>query len=74
MTDTRVNLAASLHRLAMDLSEVAAALPALGTDQEIEQQADMLDHIADEARDGAAILRGLIAHREREHSAAGGLP
>lgn len=62
--DTRANLAASLHSTAVDLSEVAAGLADLGTDDEIGQRARILERIAEEATDGAAILRGLLARRE----------
>ena len=66
---TRADLAASLHSTAMDLSEVAGGLAGLA-DDEIEQQARILDRIAEEANDGAAILRGLLARRERVPSAS----
>jgi hypothetical protein len=69
MSDNRANLAVSLHRAATDLSEVATALPGLRTDQEIEHQAQVLDHIAEEASDGASILRALIARWQRERAA-----
>lgn len=63
-TQIRVNLAASLHGTATDLSEVANGLAHLSTDDEIEQQARILDRIAEDANEGAAILRALIARRE----------
>ena len=69
MSDTRVNLATSLHRIATALSEVAAALPVLETNRDIELQAQLLDHIAEEACDGATILRVLAARRERDRTA-----
>jgi len=71
MTDhARGNLAASLHSTATDLSEVVAGLADLSTDDEIRQQARILDRIAEEATDGAALLRGLLARRERVPSAS----
>ena len=69
MSDTRVNLATSLHSTTVNLSEVAAALPALGTDEDIERLAKILEHIAEEASDGATILRVLITRHERERVA-----
>lgn len=66
---TRANLAASLHSTAIDLSEVASGLAGLA-DDEIGQQARILDRIAEEASDGAAILRGLLARRECARSAS----
>lgn len=61
--DTRGNLAASLHSTAVDLSEVAGGLAGLNTDDEIERQARILERIAEDASDGATILRGLMARR-----------
>jgi hypothetical protein len=67
--DTRSgNLAASLRRAALDLSEVEAGLADLSTDDEIERVAKILDHIAEDATDGATILRVLVARRERARS------
>jgi len=65
--ESRFNLAASLHSDAMDLSEVADGLTGLSTDDEIEQQAKILDRIAENANEGAAIVRALIVRRERVH-------
>lgn len=62
---SRINLAASLRRAAMDLSEVEACLADLSTDDEIERVAGLLDRIAEDATDGATILRVLAARRER---------
>jgi hypothetical protein len=63
---TRVNLlVASLHSTATDLSEVANELAGFSRDDEIEQQARILERIAEDASEGAAILRTLIARRER---------
>jgi hypothetical protein len=59
--DTRANLAASLHSTAIDLSEVAAGLADASTDEGIGKLARILDRIAEEATDGAAILRALVA-------------
>jgi len=63
---SRGNLAASLRRAAVDLSEVEAGLADLSTDDEIERVAKILDRIAEDATDGATILRVLIARRARE--------
>jgi hypothetical protein len=68
---SRGNLAASLRRAAIDLSEVEAGLADLSTDDEIERVAKILDRIAEDATDGATILRVLAARRER---ARGPLP
>jgi hypothetical protein len=62
-----VNLTASLHSNATDLSGVANHLAGLSTDQEIEYQAKILDCIAEDASQGAAILRTMIARRKRAH-------
>ncbi len=62
-----VNLTASLRATAADLSGVANGLAGLGTDDQIEQQAEILDRVAEDAGQGAAILRALIARREPEH-------
>lgn len=62
------NLAASLRTTATDLSRVANGLGGLSTDDEIEQHAAMLDHIAEDAIEGASILRTLIVARESEQS------
>lgn len=63
-----VNLTASLRATAEDLSGVANGLAGLGTDDQIEQQAKILDRVAEDAGQGAAILRTLIARRERAHA------
>jgi hypothetical protein len=65
--EIRDNLVASLRSAAMDLSEVANCLAGFGTDDEIELQARILDRIAEDANEGATILRALIARRERVH-------
>jgi len=66
MEDTiRFNLTESLRSTAVDLSRVATGLAGLVTDGEIEKQADVLDHIAECASDGAAILRELLNRRGR---------
>ncbi len=65
--ETTVNLTASLHSVATDLSGVANGLTGLSTDEEIEQQAKILDRIAEDASQGAAILRALIVRRKRAH-------
>jgi hypothetical protein len=62
-----VNLAASLFGNATDLSRVANHLADLSTDQEIGDQAKILDCIAEDASQGAAILRAMIARRKRAH-------
>jgi len=58
--ETKANLAASLTSAMTDLGQVARQLPDLITDKEIEQHAEILDHIADSARGGAAILRAAL--------------
>lgn len=60
-----VNLTASLHATAADLSGVANGMAGINTDDEIEQQAKTLDRIAEDASEGAAILRALIVRRQR---------
>lgn len=65
--EIRVNLAASLRSTTTDLSEVAHGLADLSTDDEIEQQAKILDRIAEDANEAATILRALIVRRERLH-------
>jgi hypothetical protein len=62
-----VNLTASLHGDATDLSRVANHLADPSTDQEIEHQAKILDCIAEDASQGAAILRAMIGRRKRAH-------
>ena len=63
--ETKANLAASLTTAMTDLGQVAKQLPDLITDKEIEQHAEILDHIADSARGGAAILRAALDARRR---------
>jgi hypothetical protein len=60
-----VNLTASLRRAATDFSGVANGLAGLSTDEEIEHQAKILDGTAEDASQGAAILRALIDRRKR---------
>jgi hypothetical protein len=60
-----VNLTASLHGNATELSRVANYLADLSTDQEIEHQAKILDCIAEDASQGADILRAMIVRRKR---------
>jgi hypothetical protein len=67
-----VNLTASLHSDATDLSGVANHLAGLSTDQEIEHEAKILDCIAEDASQGAAILRTMIARRKRAHGLLSG--
>jgi hypothetical protein len=62
-----VNLTGSLRRTATDLSGVANGLASLSTDEEFEHQAKILECIAEDARQGAAILRALIDRRKRAH-------
>jgi len=64
-TDITANLTASLHATTADLSGVANGMTSLSTDDEIEQQAKTLDRIAEDASEAAAILRALIARRQR---------
>jgi hypothetical protein len=66
-TEIRVNLAASLDSTATDLAEVASSLAEFGTDDEIELQARILDRVAEDASEGATILRALIVRRGRMH-------
>jgi hypothetical protein len=63
-----VNLTASLRATAADLSGLANGLTGLGTDDQIEQQAEILDRVAEDAEQGAAILRTLIVRRDRAHT------
>jgi hypothetical protein len=63
-----VNLNASLQATAADLSGLANGLAGLGADEEIEQQAEILDRVAEDAGQGAAILRTLIVRRDRAHA------
>ena len=63
--EVAVNLTASLHATAADVSGVANGLAGLSSDDEIEQQAKILDGIAEDARQGAGILRTLIVRRQR---------
>ena len=65
---SRGNLAASLRRAAIDMSEAEAGLADLSTDGDIERVAKILDCIAEDATDGATILRVLMARRERTRS------
>jgi hypothetical protein len=60
-----MNLTASLRATAADLSGLANGLTGLGTDDQIEQQAEILDRVAEDAEQGAAILRTLIVRRDR---------
>jgi hypothetical protein len=65
--EVRVNLTASLRSNAADLSGVANHLAGLSTDREIEHQAKVLDCVAEDASQGAAILRTMIARSKRAH-------
>lgn len=56
---SRANLATSLRSAAADLSAVADSLLSLVADDEIENQAETLAHVADSAREGATIVRSL---------------
>src|ERR1700722_5428169 len=62
--EAAVNLTASLQATAADLSGVANSLAGLGTDDQIEQRAEVLDRGAEDAGQGAAILRALLVRRE----------
>ena len=66
-TEIRAGLAASLDSTATDLAEVASSLAEFGTDDEIELQARILDRVAEDASEGATILRALIVRRGRMH-------
>lgn len=62
---TRLNLSESLRSTATDLTEAAKAVASLGSDADgIKRQADILDHIAADARNGADILRRGITWRD----------
>lgn len=63
--EIKINLAASLSTAVTELGEVARDLPSLTTDKEIEQCAEILEHIGDSARGGAAILRAALAARRQ---------
>ena len=62
--EAAVNLTASLQATAADLSGVANSLAGLGTDDQIEQRAEVPDRVAEDAGQGAAILRALLVRRE----------
>ena len=62
--EAAVNLTASLQATAADLSAVANGLAGLGTDDHIEQQAEILDRVAEDASQGAAILRATLVRRD----------
>ena len=62
---SRANLATSLRSAAADLSSVADSLSSLVADEEVEKQAETLDHVADSARDGAIIVRSLNTRSSR---------
>jgi hypothetical protein len=58
---TMSNLSESLSSTAIDLTEAAGVVARLGADEdEIRRQAEILDRIADDAREGASILRTQI--------------
>jgi hypothetical protein len=63
--EIKANLAASLLSTTAELSEVVRELANLSTDKEIELHAETLDHLANNAREGAAILRAALATRRR---------
>jgi hypothetical protein len=61
---TRLNLSESLRSTAIDLTEAAGVLARLsGDEEEIKLQAEILDRIVDDAREGAAILRNSLVPR-----------
>lgn len=61
---TRRNLSESLRSTAIDLDEAAGVVAKLGSDEEeIKIQAEILDRIADDAREGAKILRTLLTRK-----------
>jgi hypothetical protein len=66
--EVAVNLTASLQATAANLYGVANGLAVLGTEDQIEQQAEILDRVAEDAGQGAAILRTLIDRRDRAHA------
>jgi hypothetical protein len=59
---SRLTLSESLRSTASDLGQAVAVIAALGRtdEEEIRQQADILDMVASDARDGACILRAMI--------------
>jgi len=60
-------LSESLRSTAIDLGEAANAVATLGSDQEeIKRQAEILDRIADDAREGASILRNTITRQRAD--------
>src|ERR1700744_6625520 len=61
--EAAVNLTWSLQATASDLSRVANGLASLGTDNQIEQQAEILDRVAEDACQGAAFRSLLIVRR-----------
>jgi hypothetical protein len=61
---TRLNLSESLRSTAIDLSDAAGVVARLGDDEEETKiQAGILDRVAEDAREGAAILRNSLAPR-----------
>jgi hypothetical protein len=62
--EAAVNLTASLQATAADLSGVANGLTGLGPDDHVERQAEILDRVAEDASQGAAILRALLVRRD----------
>jgi hypothetical protein len=66
MTDptTTLNLSESLRSTAIDLTEAAAGVAKLGSDEEeIKLQAEILDRIAEDATEGASILRAMVSRQ-----------
>jgi hypothetical protein len=59
----RLNLAESLRSTAIDLTKLADGLPSVSRDEEIRIQAEILDRVADDAREGASILRRSVTRR-----------
>lgn len=69
MSDNWANLTVSLQRAATELAQIAEALPGIRTCHQIEQQAKALDHVSEEAHDGATILRANVTSRLRQRTA-----
>jgi hypothetical protein len=63
----RLNLSESLRSTAVELTAAAQAVASLGGDNEdIKHQAEILDRIGDDAREGAAILRSSVERQRRD--------
>ena len=62
--EIRLNLSESLRSTAIDLTEAAQAVASLSDNEDaISRQAEILAHIGDDAREGAAILRTTLTRQ-----------